>query len=52
MKYYVETWEDNKELGNFGSEGEREKWIDENCYINENGGFLKATGEKISIFEV
>lgn len=50
-KYYVETLNDMRELAVFKTEKERQEWIEQNCYKNEDGWFLKETGEQIAIYD-
>lgn len=50
-KYYIEKWDDETELGCFETEEQRQKWFDENCYYTDDGGFLKATNERVAFYD-
>ena len=51
MKYIVENWLTEETIKVFANEEERQEWINNNCISFSDGGYIKGTEIKISIYE-
>ena len=51
MKYIVENWMTEETIKVFGSDEERQEWINDNCISFSDGCYINDTETKISIYE-